>query len=31
VDGVFKDYDFQLIYHPRNANLVADTLSRKSL
>ena len=26
-----KDYDFQLMYHPRNANLVSDTLSRKSV
>jgi len=24
-----KDYDFQLIYHPGKANVVADGLSRK--
>jgi len=26
-----KDYDFQLVYHPRKANVVADALSRKSV
>ena len=26
-----KDYDFELSYHPDKANVVADTLSRKSL
>ena len=26
-----KDYDFELSYHPNKANVVADTLSRKSL
>ena len=26
-----KDYDFELKYHVSNANVVADTLSRKSL
>ena len=26
-----KDYDFELSYHPGKANVVADTLSRKSL
>jgi len=26
-----KDYDFQLSYHPRTTNVVADALSRKSL
>ncbi|MCI73584.1 RNA-directed DNA polymerase (Reverse transcriptase), partial [Trifolium medium] len=26
-----KDYDFELSYHPRKANIVADALSRKSL
>ena len=25
-----EDYDFDLQYHPRNANVVADALSRKS-
>jgi len=24
-----KDYDFELLYHPRKANVVADALSRK--
>ena len=27
----FKDYDFQLIYHPGKANVVADVLSRKKI
>ncbi|KAI5440863.1 hypothetical protein KIW84_010356 [Lathyrus oleraceus] len=27
----FKDYDFELSYHPGKANVVVDTLSRKSL
>ena len=26
-----KDYDFELHYHPRKANVVADALSRKSI
>nr|KYP59799.1 Retrovirus-related Pol polyprotein from transposon 17.6 [Cajanus cajan] len=26
-----KDYDFQLMYHPGKANVVADALSRKSI
>nr|KYP46662.1 Retrovirus-related Pol polyprotein from transposon 17.6 [Cajanus cajan] len=26
-----NDYDFQLMYHPSKANVVADTLSRKSI
>lgn len=26
-----KHYDFELLYHPSKANVVADTLSRKSL
>ena len=26
-----KDYDFQLIYHPEKANVVADSLSRKKI
>ena len=25
-----KDYDFELAYHPGKANVVADTLSRRS-
>jgi len=25
----FKDYDFEVLYHPSKANVVADTLSRK--
>jgi len=25
-----KDYDFQLMYHPGKANVVADALNRKS-
>ncbi|RDX76960.1 hypothetical protein CR513_43004, partial [Mucuna pruriens] len=28
MDEVFEKYDFQLIYHPRKANVVADSLSR---
>ncbi|XP_029148285.1 uncharacterized protein [Arachis hypogaea] len=28
---LLKDYDFELSYHPGKANVVADTLSRKSL
>jgi len=26
-----KDYDFQLIYYPEKANVVADVLSRKNI
>ena len=26
-----KDYDFELHYHPRKTNVVADALSRKSI
>jgi len=26
-----KDYDFELLYHPGKANVVADALSRKSM
>jgi len=26
-----KDYDFELLYHPGKANVVADTLSRKTV
>jgi len=26
-----KDYDFELLYHPGKANMVADTLSRKTI
>jgi len=25
-----KDYDFELLYHPGKANVVADSLSRKT-
>ena len=28
---LLKDYDFELSYHPSKANVMADTLSRKSL
>ncbi|XP_072066832.1 uncharacterized protein [Arachis hypogaea] len=28
---LLKDYDFELIYHPKKANVAADALSRKSL
>ncbi|XP_070011272.1 uncharacterized protein [Nicotiana sylvestris] len=28
---LLKDYDFSILYHPGKANLVADTLSRKSM
>jgi len=31
MDGVFEDYDFQLMYHPGKANVVVDALSRKSV
>ena len=26
-----KDYDFELLYHPGKANVVADALSRKTV
>jgi len=26
-----KDYDFELLYHPRKANVVVDALSRKTV
>jgi len=26
-----KDYDFELLYHPSKANVVADALSRKTM
>jgi len=26
-----KDYDFELLYHPGNSNVVADALSRKTV
>jgi len=26
-----KDYDFEFLYHPGKANVVADTLSRKKM
>ena len=28
---LLKDYDCQILYHPRKANVVADALSRKSI
>jgi hypothetical protein len=28
--GLIKDYDLRINYHPRKANVVADTLSRRS-
>ena len=28
---LLSDYDFELLYHPGKANVVADALSRKSL
>ena len=28
---LLKDYDCQILYHPRKANVVADALSRKSM
>ena len=27
---VLKDYDCEILYHPRKANVVADALSRKA-
>nr|GFC94463.1 putative reverse transcriptase domain-containing protein [Tanacetum cinerariifolium] len=27
--GLFSDYDFEILYHPRKANAVADVFSRK--
>ena len=26
---LFKDYDCEILYHPRKANIVVDTLSQK--
>ena len=26
---LIKDYDYEILYHPRKANMVADALSRK--
>ena len=31
MDGILKDYEFGLNYHPRKTNMVVDALSRKSL
>ena len=28
---LLKDYDCQILYHPRKANVMADALSRKSM
>ena len=28
---LLKDYDYQILYHPKKANVVADALSRKSM
>ena len=28
---LLKDYDYQILYHPRKANVVADALSKKSM
>ena len=28
---LFKDYDFIINYHPRKSNVVADTLSRRTI
>ena len=28
---LLKDYDIDILYHPRKANVVADALSRKSM
>ena len=28
---VVKDYDFEILYHPAKANVVADALSRKAV
>ena len=28
---LLKDYDCQILYHPKKANVVADALSRKSM
>jgi len=29
--NILKDYEFQLMYHPKKANIVADALSRNAV
>ena len=28
---LLKDYDYQILYHPKKANVMADALSKKSM
>ena len=30
MDGLLKDYDITILYHPGKTNVVADALSRKA-